>query len=52
MRTVLKLSIAKSSLASTQPFQDPSRIFEFRIACNPENNNRPEAVDVRLLNGE
>lgn len=43
---------SKSALATDSYFQDSSNIFEFRIVDNPENNNRTEALDVRLIKGE
>ncbi len=41
--------LSKSTLGSDQYFQDPSRIFEFRIVDNAANDNRTEALDIRLL---
>ena len=41
--------LSKSTLGSDHFFQEPHRIFEFRIVDNPTNNNRPEALDIRLL---
>jgi cold shock CspA family protein len=41
--------LSKSTLASDHFFQEPHRIFEFRIVENPANNNRSEASDIRLL---
>lgn len=43
---------SKSALATDNYFLDQSRIFEFRIVDNPENNNRTEALDVRLIKGD
>ncbi len=34
-----------------QVFANPFNIFEFQIAPNPANQNRPEAVNVRILSG-
>jgi len=41
--------LSKSTLASDQHFLDQNKIFEFRIAKNPANNNRSEALDIKLL---
>ena len=41
--------LSKSTLASDHFFQEPHRIFEFRVVDNPANNNRSEAWDIRLL---
>lgn len=41
--------LSKSTLASDHYFQEPHRIFEFRVVENPANNNRSEAWDIRLL---
>ena len=36
-------------LALIISFQEPHRIFEFRVVENPANNNRSEAWDIRLI---
>jgi cold shock CspA family protein len=41
--------LSKSTLGSDHFFQEPHRIFEFRVVENPANNNRSEAWDIRLL---
>lgn len=41
--------LSKSSLEGDHHFQDPNRIFEFRIVDNPSNDNRSEAWDIRLV---
>ena len=41
--------LSKSTLASDHFFQEPHRIFEFRVVENPANNDRSEAWDIRLL---
>jgi cold shock CspA family protein len=42
--------LSKSTLEGDYHFQDPNRIFEFRIVTNPSNDNRSEAWDIRLVN--
>ncbi len=41
--------LSKSTLPSDHFFQEPHRIFEFRVEENPANSNRSEAWDIRLL---
>jgi uncharacterized LabA/DUF88 family protein len=41
--------LSKSTLPSDHFFQEPHRIFEFRVVENPANANRSEAWDIRLL---
>ncbi len=41
--------LSKSTLEGDHHFQDPNRIFEFRIVDNPSNDNRSEAWDIRLV---
>ena len=41
--------LSQSTLHSDHFFQDPHRIFEFRIVENMANSNRSEARDIRLL---
>ncbi len=41
--------LSKSTLEGDFHFQDPNRIFEFRIINNPSNENRSEAWDIRLV---
>ncbi len=41
--------LSKSTLGSDLVFQDPGKIFEFKVVHNPANNNRPEAWDIRLI---
>lgn len=41
--------LSQSTLNSEYIFQDPHRIFEFRIVENPANGNRTEAQEIRLL---
>jgi len=41
--------LSKSTLEGDHHFQDPNRIFEFRLVNNPSNDNRPEAWDIRLV---
>ena len=41
--------LSKSTLEGDYYFQDPTRIFEFRIVDNPSNDNRSEAWDIRLV---
>ncbi len=41
--------LSKSTLEGDYHFQDPNRIFEFRIVNNPSNDNRSEAWDIRLV---
>lgn len=41
--------LSKSTLGSDHFFQEPHRIFEFRVEDNPANGNRPEAWEIRLL---
>ena len=41
--------LSKSTLEGDNHFQDPNRIFEFRIVDNPSNDNRSEAWDIRLV---
>jgi uncharacterized LabA/DUF88 family protein/cold shock CspA family protein len=41
--------LSKSTMASDHFFQEPHRIFEFRVVENPANNNRSEACDIRLI---
>lgn len=41
--------LSKSTLGSDHFFQEPHRIFEFRVVENPANNNRSEACDIRLI---
>ncbi len=41
--------LSRSTVDSDNLFQDPSRVFDFRIANNPANDDRPEAWDIRLL---
>jgi len=40
---------SKAQVESDQVFLNPNGIFEFRIAPNPLNENRPEAWEVRPL---
>jgi hypothetical protein len=35
-----------------QMFANPANIFEFRVAPNPQNENRPEAWEIRPLTTE
>jgi uncharacterized LabA/DUF88 family protein len=35
-----------------QMFANPAGIFEFRVAPNPQNDNRPEAWDIRPMTAE
>jgi uncharacterized LabA/DUF88 family protein len=35
-----------------QMFTNPTTIFEFRVAPNPQNDNRPEAWDIRPMGTE
>ncbi len=42
--------LSKSTLEGDYHFQDPNKIFEFRIVSNPSNDNRSEAWDIRLVN--
>jgi cold shock CspA family protein len=42
--------LSKSTLEGDYHFQDPNKIFEFRIVTNPSNDNRSEAWDIRLVN--
>ncbi|PIE56371.1 MAG: NYN domain-containing protein [Desulfobulbus propionicus] len=44
--------LSSSTLGSDRPFADSRRIFEFRLANNPANDNRPEARDIRLMKNE
>jgi uncharacterized LabA/DUF88 family protein/cold shock CspA family protein len=41
--------LSQSTLEGDYHFQDPNRIFEFRIIENPSNDNRSEARDIRLV---
>jgi len=41
--------LSKSTLDSDHYFLDNQRIFEFRIVENPNNENRSEAWDIRLI---
>jgi uncharacterized LabA/DUF88 family protein/cold shock CspA family protein len=41
--------LSKSTLEGDHLFQDPNRIFEFRLVNNPSNDNRSEAWDIRLV---
>ncbi len=41
--------LSKSTLPSDHFFQEPHRIFEFRVVENPTNSNRSEAWEIRLL---
>ena len=41
--------LSKSTLPSDHFFQEPHRIYEFRVVENPANSNRSEAWDIRLL---
>ena len=41
--------LSKSTLEGDYHFQDPNRIFEFRLVNNPSNDNRSEAWDIRLV---
>jgi uncharacterized LabA/DUF88 family protein/cold shock CspA family protein len=41
--------LSKSTLDNDHCFQDNQRIFEFRIVENPNNENRSEAWDIRLI---
>ncbi len=41
--------LSKSTLEGDYYFQDPTRIFEFRIVNNASNDNRSEAWDIRLV---
>ena len=41
--------LSQSTLEGDYHFQDPNRIFEFRIIDNPSNDNRSEARDIRLV---
>lgn len=41
--------LSKSTLTSDHYFQEPYRIFEFRVVENPANNNRSEAWDIRFM---
>ncbi len=41
--------LSKSTLDSDHYFQDNQRIFEFRLVDNPNNENRSEAWDIRLV---
>lgn len=41
--------LSKSTLEGDYYFQDPTRIFEFRIVENPSNEGRSEAWDIRLV---
>ncbi len=41
--------LSRSTLESSVFHPDSPRIFEFRIVSNPDNDDRPEAWDVRLL---
>jgi uncharacterized LabA/DUF88 family protein len=41
--------LSKSTLEGDYYFQDPTRIFEFRIVDNPHNEGRTEACDIRLV---
>ena len=43
--------LSQSTLNSEHFFQDPYRIFEFRVVENPANGNRTEAQEIRLLAG-
>ena len=41
--------LSKSTLPSDHFFQEPHRIYEFRVVENPANSTRSEAWDIRLL---
>uniref|UniRef100_UPI004055B08E LabA-like NYN domain-containing protein n=1 Tax=Candidatus Electronema sp. TaxID=2698783 RepID=UPI004055B08E len=41
--------LSKSTLEGDYYFQDPTRIFEFRVVENPHNEGRSEAWDIRLV---
>jgi uncharacterized LabA/DUF88 family protein/cold shock CspA family protein len=40
---------SKAQVAQDSLFLDSSQIFEFDIVQNPENNNRTEAVEIKML---
>ncbi len=40
---------SKASVENDDIFSNPANIFEFRIAPNPNNDNRPEAWEIRQV---